>query len=132
MSITEMFERLGAPLKNIRWSWGAVREVDQTVILRVWQLGTRKIEGKRFVWVASENSNSENLGENERLEHIGLIRNGYRCLMVMCQAVDADVVPHTLQSFNKNEVFEGGELVAYEGGIWLELSRRMPVREAGA
>ncbi len=36
MSITAMFENLGAPLANSRWSWGGVRQ-DGAVVLRVWQ-----------------------------------------------------------------------------------------------
>ncbi len=45
MSQAELFETLGAPLKNVRWSWGGVRKSDGAVFLRVWQDGTKKSMG---------------------------------------------------------------------------------------
>ena len=45
MSISEFFKRLGAPLHNIVWSWGAVAE-DGTVILICWMHKLRRVEGK--------------------------------------------------------------------------------------
>ena len=48
-SPSAMFKRLGAPLHNVQWSWGAVR-ADGSVFLRVWQDETRKTEdGRRFI-----------------------------------------------------------------------------------
>jgi hypothetical protein len=36
-SRAELFGYLGAPLNNVQWSWGAVRETDGSVFLVVWQ-----------------------------------------------------------------------------------------------
>ena len=36
-SRAELFSYLGAPLNNVQWSWGAVRETDGSVFLVVWQ-----------------------------------------------------------------------------------------------
>ena len=37
MSQTNLFAKLGAPLANPRWSWGAIRTTDGAVFSRVWQ-----------------------------------------------------------------------------------------------
>jgi hypothetical protein len=37
MTISSLFQSLGAPLANTRWSWGAQRSSDGAVFLRVWQ-----------------------------------------------------------------------------------------------
>jgi len=111
LSQAEMFSRLGAPLKNTRWSWGGVRESDRTVFLRVWQDGLKRVGDKRYIWISENAPRSDDLGANERLQHVELIRSGYRCFMVMCQAVDTKAAPRTVLSFNKNEVFVGGELL---------------------
>jgi hypothetical protein len=36
-SRAELFSYIGAPLNNVQWSWGAVRETDSSVFLVVWQ-----------------------------------------------------------------------------------------------
>jgi NADPH:quinone reductase-like Zn-dependent oxidoreductase len=36
-SRAELFSYIGAPLNNVQWSWGAVRETDGSVFLVVWQ-----------------------------------------------------------------------------------------------
>jgi hypothetical protein len=48
MSLSALFARKGAPLHNVRYSWGGVR-ADGTVILRVWQDETGRIHRMRCV-----------------------------------------------------------------------------------
>jgi|TARA_R100000049_G_C1952042_1_gene100660 hypothetical protein len=129
MSQAEMFANLGAPLNNVRWSWGSVRESDGAVFLRVWQDGTRKIDGKRFVWISDENPPEGDLGANERLHHVTLINSGKACYLIMCQAVDTKAAPRQVQSFNAKEVFCGGEVLFDDGAYWIELKGRVPVKQ---
>lgn len=127
-SPASMFKELGAPLKNTRWSWGSVRESDRTVFLRVWQDGTRKVDGQRLIHLADKDEDEESQGAQERLQHIELIRGGYRCYLVMCQAQDTSANPRAVRSFNAREVFTGGELVELDEGYWLEFGERVDAR----
>ena len=79
MSQTNLFAKLGAPLANPRWSWGAIRTTDGVVFLRVWQDRTRRHDGARFVQVTHAEKfkdNPDNLGYRERLRHVERIREG--------------------------------------------------------
>lgn len=127
MSQSELFETLGAPLNNVRWSWGGVRGLDGAVFLRVWQDGTIKVNGKRYIWVSVENPPGDDLGENERMDHLKLVQSGQPCYLVMCQAVDTSAAPRTIQSFNRSEVFETGEVILKDGDYWIEITGRVKV-----
>lgn len=129
MSQAEIFASVGAPLKNVRWSWGSVRVSDGVIFLRVWQDGTKKIDGKRFIWISDELPPDGDLGANERLQHTKLVKSGRRCYLIMCQAVDTTAAPRQVQSFNEKEVFVGGEVIMKDGCYWIELKSRVPVKE---
>lgn len=51
MNQTAFFEMLGAPLKNPRWSWGAVRSEGRVVFLKVWRDQMRTHGGSQFAQV---------------------------------------------------------------------------------
>lgn len=127
MSQAEMFNKLGAPLNNTRWSWGSVRESDGTVFLRVWQDGTMKMDGKRYVWLSELNPPDSDLGAKERLYHTELVMSGRTCYLVMCQAIDTSAVPRAVRSFNERELFETGGVITEQGGYWIELKGRIAV-----
>ena len=128
MSQAELFEKLGAPLKNVRWSWGGVRESDKTIFLRVWQDGTKTDGAKRYIWISDETPPSGDLGAAERLVHVNLVQSGYSCYLVMCQAVDTNAIPRAVQSYNENEVFVAGEVILFEGFYWIEFKDRVRVK----
>ncbi|GEM_PF-778613 len=128
MSQTKMFESLGAPLRNVRSSCGSVRESDGAVFLRVWQDSSRKIDGKRYMWISDDTPVAEDAATRERLEHARLIQSGRPCYMVMCQAEDTRAEPRKVKTFNARELFEGGEVVFTEGAYWLELAGRVAVK----
>ncbi len=74
MAISDYFKRLGAPLVNIRKSWGAVRD-DSAVVLRVWQDRTSRHDERLFVQLSHfekyrDDRGSESFGYTERLQHI--------------------------------------------------------------
>lgn len=47
-SRAELFSYLGAPLNNVQWSWGAVRETDGSVFLVVWHGYGARLWGSRL------------------------------------------------------------------------------------
>jgi hypothetical protein len=130
MTQTQMFKFLGARLANSRWSWGGLRAEDGAVFLRVWQDRKTKHEGRWFMMVTHHEKylgDEDNLGYQERLEHVSKIRAGAPCFMVMCLAEDVAAVPRKIQSFNSDEVFVGGRVIELNGDTWVEIADRKPV-----
>jgi hypothetical protein len=133
VSQKDLFARLGAPLANARWSWGSSRLADGAVFLRVWQDRVRRYDDKLYVQVTNNKrfrDDPGNLGYQERLNHIKSIKQGARCFMVMCQAIEPHAVPREVKDFNRTEVFPGGELLERDGDFWIELLPRVSVAEA--
>jgi hypothetical protein len=133
-----MFAYLDAPLKNVQWSWGAVRESDGAVFLVVWQDENLR-RGKRsyslvhnqIYWGESTNSQ----GLNERKSHLDLVRQGAKAYMIMARVADdaVDGATRRIGELNSEEVFVGGELFEDErGNIWLERVSRIPVEKGRA
>ena len=133
MSQKALFERLGAPLANTRWSWGAVRMSDGAIFLRVWQDETMNRGNREFVRVAAneyfQKNAPKNLGYRERLNHLALVRNGARSYMIICVAIDVDATPRAVKSFNSDELYVGGQLIDVDGDFWLEIVGRVPVQD---
>lgn len=131
MVLSKLFEKLGAPLKNVRWSWGAVRS-DGGVVLRVWQDRCVKHDGALFVQLThlekyGSDQSSAGPGYSERLEHVQRLRDGAKAYLVMCLAIDPAQSPREIKSFNKSDVFIGGRLADIDGDTWIELAGRVPV-----
>lgn len=124
ISMTEFFVRLGAPLKNPMWSWGALRNSDGAVFLRVWQDRKKTINGKMHFMVhhTSKHADTGSLGYSERHTHIELIRAGAPCYMVICIPQDKDASPRKVASFKKDFLFNGGQtpVEADDGNLYLE------------
>ena len=121
-----MFERLGAPLANIRWSWGGVRS-DGAVFLRVWQNETQRRDGNLWVQLTHHREfvgNERDLGYQERNHHVELVRAGAPCYMIMCEARDITKVPRVIKSFNERELFVADEFAEHEGDTWVIVKRR--------
>jgi hypothetical protein len=128
VTLSQLFKQLGAPLANVRWSWGAVRESDSAIFLRVWQDECRTIDGRIYVLVRSKSEEAaERPGRTERMQHVAQIRRGARSYLIMCRAKDPTAVPREIAGFNDDDVFVGGELFDAGGHTWLELVERKPV-----
>lgn len=129
---SELFRRFGAALANTVWSWGAVRQSDGAVFLRVWQDRERRIGDTWCTMVLHEVAalpDPGNLGRQERIRHLDLIRNGAVSYLVMCEAKDVDASPRSIKSINDRELFVGGRLLEMDGDLWIERVRRVAVRE---
>jgi putative restriction endonuclease len=132
MSKTSFFQRVGAPLRNARWSWGAQRASDGAVFLCVWQ-DLKFIEDGRIHMLierpAAAGDYEANPGHAERKRHIASIRAGAPCFLVMCTVADASARPRKIQFFNEDELFVGGALVERNGDTWIQVAGRRPVAD---
>jgi hypothetical protein len=83
--ISNFFESLGAPLKNVRWSWGAERR-DGAVFLRGWEDHRFTDASGEYVVVAhsTELGAGASPGWRERWQHIQRIAAGAPSFVVMC------------------------------------------------
>lgn len=132
MNMSALFKELGAPLHNVMWSWGAVRELDGIVFLRVWQDGTKKfrhLDGGYYTWVRDEGNEDQSHGAVERRKHVTLIESGVPAFLVMCEAEDDEAMIRTVKSFDDECLIIGGKLVVYEGSIWIKNMGKKSVRE---
>jgi hypothetical protein len=126
MSISAMFDQLGAPLANIRWSWGGIR-ADGTVVLRVWQNETKRIDGKLCMQLTHHQAfagRETNLGYQERLAHVERVRSGAKCQMIMCIPKDTKSEPRAIKRFIEREVFIGGGVIDHDGDFWVPIAAR--------
>jgi hypothetical protein len=129
LTLTAFFKRLEAPLKNTRWSWGAVR-YDGAIFLRVWQDEVEKHQGLRCIQITYEKkftNEHSSAGYPERLEHVKLIQEGSPCYLVMCEAQDVHQIPRKTKSLNQEHVFKSGKLIEVDGDWWLEIGERISV-----
>jgi hypothetical protein len=134
MTITSLYERLGAPLTNNRWSWGGQRPSDGAVFLRVWQGLKRLKDGERYMLVDGKlrlPEDATNLGYQERLRHLDAVRTGAKCYLVMRIARDPDQRPRVIQDFHGEEVFENEGLFELDGSVWIKVGTRVAVSEVG-
>lgn len=120
---------LGAPLKNPRWSWGAVRSDDKVVFLRVWKDEIEQYNGSQYVqilnndkWKAKPNSR----GYSDRVKHVKMIEQGSQCYLIKCEAVDK--IKRRIKNFEKDEVFLGGR-IKRNGNCLIELIRSVPTHQ---
>jgi hypothetical protein len=123
MGHAEIFDRLGAPLHNVRWSWGSVR-ADGSVVLRVWQDEDRRVDGATYMRLTHHRAFQDRLddrGYRERLRHVELLRIGAPCTLVMCRAKDVHASPRTIDPSSRPRVFTGGPLVDLEDDTWIRL-----------
>ena len=123
MSINRFFQdRLGANVKNPRWSWGAIDPVSNRVFLRVWD---DQIEqdgnGKRVqIYWKKPVINSHGLGE--RLSHIEAIRNGAKGIGVVCRARHLNPrVARKIAGFQESPLLRLGRLTEDDAGIYARI-----------
>jgi hypothetical protein len=106
--MAQFFESLGAPLKNVRWSWGARRPKDGVIFLRAWK---------------------DEYGYRERQAHIRQIESGARCVIVMCEAQDASASPRALKTFDTRTLIEGRDIEIASGKTWIRVIGHKRVSE---
>ena len=128
MTHTEFLKSLGAPVVNAAWSWGSVRDRDGAVFLMVWQDRVAWIEGGNHVRITLNEKFADepnNPGNNERLRHIDLVRQGASCYLLMCKAKDPNAKRRVREPFEHGNVFVAGDIVESQGDIWIKIGQRI-------
>lgn len=134
MTISQFFrDRLGAPLVNARWSWGAISPSTGQVYLRVWDDERGTLRGRRCVRITDgEFPDTADPGDRERHAHVQEIERGVKPYCVVLTAVDPRESPRKIKSFDESALLVGGELIKdAEGRFWLEDAGRCPVPAPG-
>lgn len=131
LSQTEFFHRLGAPLSNPNWSWGAVSP-EGVVFVRAWQDETRRVDGSLFTRLTNHahfaDANGSNPGYNERLRHVQQLQDGSPGYVVMCVAKNVKASPRAIQSFDERDLHKIGAIRDIDGDQWAKLEGRVSVR----
>jgi hypothetical protein len=122
MPISAVFSDLGAPLRNIRWSWGAVNPTSGAVILRVWTDETRKHNGWDVVRLTNRAhfEGRKSLGYAERTNHIQLLCNGRPGFLFFCEAKESGKIPRRLKSYRADRIFPTGRLCEVDGDVYVQ------------
>lgn len=133
MNQSAFFRRLGAPLKNPRWSWGSVRK-DGIVFLRVWKDQIKTRGGVKYVRLACNESDDSRLGYRERLKHIRLVslkeksKKKHLCYLVICTAKEIRE-PRRIKDFDAENLYSGGQIAEFDKAVWIELRSKEPVKK---
>jgi hypothetical protein len=131
--VQSLFSYLGAPLNNVQWSWGAVR--DGSVFLVVWQDENLRRGPRSYSLVHNQQfwgDTTDRHGLNERRRHLDRVRQGAKTYLIMALAERARTAdaPRRIKELNTDEVFAAGELYEDEtGNVWLERVARVPLGE---
>ena len=107
-----------------------MRAGDNAVFLRVFQDRQTRQDGKLYFMVthhAKYEGEEDNLGYQERLVHVELIRGGAPCYMIMCLAEDIEAAFRKIKDFNRREVFVGGKVMEQGGDTWVEMVDRRSI-----
>ncbi|MCA9315245.1 MAG: HNH endonuclease [Planctomycetes bacterium] len=102
---------LGAPLANLRWSWGAHHEGRGHVYLRVWEDQIIEIDGEQQVLVARDRPGYRSPGTPERDAHLDLLRAGVPTFGVVCKAKNPSSPDNrSIRSFEDSYLLRLGEV----------------------
>ncbi|MDD0842108.1 hypothetical protein [Pseudomonas sp. Gutcm_11s] len=126
--ISQHFADLGAPLRNPRNSWGAVRHGahEDQVILRVWEDRKQYIDGKWFRMVLGATSDS--VGYMERMNHVSMLMARVPGYMVVCTAADVNARPRKIKDYSPLVLVPVGEVFPDDRGqVWAECLPAVPV-----
>ncbi len=123
-SISAFFaEILEAPLRNARWSWGAVHPDTGAVYLRVWEGEIRTVNGIRYARLGTRlkpGRSPSRPGYRQRLEHVELIRQGAPARCILCRENDPPVNGRRIRPFC-NTPIRGLRVCRFDGEDWLAL-----------
>jgi hypothetical protein len=105
--ISKFFERLGFPLRNVRWSWGAVNAPRTAVLLRAW--ADEYSFKEKTVSVLREPGQArptDSFGLDERIVHLkGLWAGEMAGYVVIATAKDPIASPREIKDYREDKVF---------------------------
>ena len=125
MSISSLFNDLGAPLRNTRWSWGAANPVTGTVFLRVWKDEVLKQNDRDIVRLTNHArfEGTSSLGYAERKRHIELLRQGASGYLIFCEAKQPITIPRKLKNYISDRLFPTEDLCEVNGDIYVQFQK---------
>ena len=118
----DFFKKLGAPLKNPQWSWGAFHPEKNRLFLKVWTDEVIHENGRYFhILLKGEHRQpTTQLGAKERLAQIDMIKQGVQPYLVMCSCESNKSNTRKIKKVNQNNVFQAGEIIEKDGHLWIE------------
>lgn len=128
MNISTFFRRtLRAPLRNDRWSWGAMNESTGQLFLRVWADEKEDVNDVPCYLIKQNSWGSTSRGSPERQRQIGMIAEGTQAYGVLCVAKDEKAVRRTIETFDDDTVIKFGPLIENGGSVYATIAGRVPV-----
>lgn len=121
MAISKHFIALGAPFRNIVWSWGAVRN-NGDIVLRTAEVDF--VAGGLWLYAPAD---SERHGGRERLEHVRAIEAGATCYVVVYQKGRKKNGDEVIKTYDDQQLWIGKEIDWRDGNAYLKLLRQVPV-----
>ena len=121
-TLSAFFLEISAPLRNVRWSWGAKR-ADGSIVFRAWNdelLPDGKGRLIRLTNHAFYDGLRRNNGWNERLRQIEEVRQGAPAFVVICEARKPLTTPRKLVSYGASLV-PVASIQFIDGDEWAQL-----------
>lgn len=128
MNISTFFRRtLRAPLRNERWSWGAVNATIGQLFLRVWADEKENIDGVPCYLIKANSWASTSSGSPERQRQIQMMKEGTQAYGVLCVAKDVRAPRRTIETFDSHTLIKFGPLIDRDGSVYATAAGQIPV-----
>lgn len=128
LSISKFFEsKLGAPLRNARWSWGAFNPTTKDLFLRVWNDEHQVIDGRHYVMLMGPKWKSP--GVHERHQQINAIRGGALTYAVFCTASDPTSGTRSIESFDPSTLGRINSVIDVNGAVYGEITEFVDIAD---
>jgi hypothetical protein len=91
----------------------------------------KAVDGRRYVRLINRRAYGEagdNLGFNERCEHVEMLTKGAAGYAVLCRAAEPRARSREIVSFDAQTVFRLGPLAVFDGDEWAQVVERVSVR----
>ncbi len=129
MAISAFFRRtLGAPLKNDRWSWGAINESTGQLFLRVWADERQTVDGVHCYLIKENSWASTSRGSPERQRQIEMMKDGTQAFGVVCVARDIHAARRTIESFDSDSLVKFGPVIERDGSTYATIAGQVMAR----
>jgi len=124
-----MFKALGAPLKNTRWSWGALNPNTGAVYLRVWIDDVRERQQGKIVRLTNRAyfEGGKSLGYAERKRHLERLQGGVPGYLIFCRSREPSVNRRKMKSFVADQIFPTGAMEEVEGDTYIQFAEGIAI-----
>lgn len=133
LTLSKFFQDvLQAPLKNVRWSWGAYDKSTDSVILRVWadDIETEQKKPKRVLVFSRDGTRDKTRpGYNERREHLELAGKGAKFFGVVGVKNGETGRKFATKEFYFAKLLEFGKIEIHEDRWYARISGEISIEE---